>query len=299
MSTKKLTPKLSVVVIFFNMPREAKRTLFSLSSSYQRNVDESIWEVIAIDNGSSQPLDENEVIQYGNNFRYYYFDTQSKSPVDAINFGVTQANGELVSICIDGARILTPGVIRYTLDCFSAFASPFVCTLAWHLGNEIQNISMMKGYNQIEEDKLLDMIDWRNDGYKLFDISALAGSSEGGFFSSITESNFFTLRKSIFERERGYDTRFTAPGGGTANLDFYKRIAELPDIDTVHLLGEGTFHQFHGGVAANAPPDKHPKNANRAQYASIRGEKFTRPNIQPVYVGSMPEQAKRFISQSH
>ena len=288
-------PTLSVIVIMFNMQREAKRTLYSLSSEYQREVDSSSWEVLVVDNGSSAPLSEQEVAQYGVNFRYFYFDTNSRSPVQAINFAVTHAKGELVSVCIDGARILTPGILRYTLDCFNAFKNPFVCTLGWHLGKEIQNISMMKGYNQSVEDAMLDSVDWRNNGYLLFNIASLAGSSAAGYFSPIVESNFYTLKKTTYEQAYGYDIRFSAPGGGTANLDFYKRISERSDVQTVHLLGEGTFHQFHGGVTTNVSVNLHPKTSNRIQYEKIRGEKYSKPNVKPVYFGKMQEQAIQYL----
>ncbi len=279
----------------FNMRREAERTLFSLSAKYQRHIDSKLWEVLVIDNGSSIPLNEDEVSSFGANFRYCYFETISCSPVQAINYGVEQANGELISICIDGARILTPGILRYTLDCFKLFNNPFVCTLGWHLGSEMQNLSVKKGYNQAVEDNLLEKTDWQNDGYQLFDIGSLAGSCPEGYFSPIVESNFFTIKKTTYQQAYGYDIRFIAPGGGMANLDFYKRISEHHDVQTIHLLGEGTFHQFHGGVTSNVPPSQHPRHSIRAQYKLIRGEEYTKPSITPVYFGRVPKQAMRFI----
>ena len=44
---------LTVLVVFHNMRREAARTLHSLSRSYQRDIDDLDYEVIAIENGSS------------------------------------------------------------------------------------------------------------------------------------------------------------------------------------------------------------------------------------------------------
>src|SRR4029453_5975812 len=46
------TVALSVVVVFYNMRREAARTLHSLSRSYQRDVQDLDYEVLVIDNGS-------------------------------------------------------------------------------------------------------------------------------------------------------------------------------------------------------------------------------------------------------
>ena len=39
-------PKVSVVVVVYNMPREARRTLHSLSAEYQRHIDADDYEVI-------------------------------------------------------------------------------------------------------------------------------------------------------------------------------------------------------------------------------------------------------------
>ena len=49
--------RLSVVVVFHDMAREAPRTLHSLSPAYQRDLVTADYEVIAIDNGSTRPLD--------------------------------------------------------------------------------------------------------------------------------------------------------------------------------------------------------------------------------------------------
>ena len=72
-------PKLSVVVIFYNMRREAARTLYTLSSSYQTILTGSDYEVIAIDNGSSCPLSEEEVSAFGLNFQYHYLENLNEA----------------------------------------------------------------------------------------------------------------------------------------------------------------------------------------------------------------------------
>ena len=64
---------LSIIVIFHNMCREAERTLHTLSTAYQTGVSDADYEVIAIDNGSSQPLNPAWVSEFGTNFTYYFF----------------------------------------------------------------------------------------------------------------------------------------------------------------------------------------------------------------------------------
>ena len=63
---------LSVVVVFYNMRREAARTLMSLSRSYQRGLEGIDYEVIALDNGSDpdQRLTEQDVTAFGPEFRF-------------------------------------------------------------------------------------------------------------------------------------------------------------------------------------------------------------------------------------
>jgi hypothetical protein len=60
---------LSVVVVVHNMAREAPRTLFSLSATYQRNIGPEEYEVIVIDNGSTPPLDRVAIDFLRGNFR--------------------------------------------------------------------------------------------------------------------------------------------------------------------------------------------------------------------------------------
>ena len=65
----------------------------------------------------------------------------------------------------------------------------------------------------------------------------------------------------------------STPGGGFVNLDLWCRALELPGIRPVVLLGEGTFHQLHGGVATNAAPRSLAGSLEQweAQYKAIRG----------------------------
>ena len=50
-----MKPKVSIVVISYNMNRELPRTLLSLSLPYQKDIGRDDFEVILIDNGSKVP----------------------------------------------------------------------------------------------------------------------------------------------------------------------------------------------------------------------------------------------------
>ena len=293
-----MKPKLSVVVNFFNMRREAERTLFTLSAPYQRGVSAEDYEVIAVDNGSTEPLGADFVSRFGPNFAYLYFDADSPSPAKAINHAARLAQGDLLTCIIDGARMLTPGLVDHSINAARIFAHPFICTLAWHLGSKLQNRSMLEGYNREVEDRLLETVDWRNNGYQLFEISVLAGSSKQGFFGGTAdECNCFTMRHEDYSSLGGFDERFTTPGGGLVNLDFFERAVTRSDIDHVLLLGEGSFHQIHGGVATNVTEDQHPGGQFLDEYRRLRGKSYQSVvSHKTHYFGHMPDEALRFLN---
>ena len=295
-----IQPIVSIVVVIFNMEREAKRTLYSLTSEYQEGVIEQDYEVIVVDNGSTVPLSVDDIESFGPNFKYYYIEDASPSPASAINYGVRQSGGRIVGTIIDGARILSPGLIKYALCAFKTFLNPILSTLGWHLGSDVQMRSIQNGYNQEVEDQLLKSIDWPKDGYRLFEISSLAGSSEAGWFMPIAESNCLFMLRETFDKLGGYDERFDSAGGGLVNLDFYSRVCELPDAELIIILGEGNFHQIHGGVATNV---SEPKNQMlwkewEAQYFKIRNKKYTVPVKRPEYIGHVPRQALKWMLYS-
>ncbi len=280
-------PLLSIVVIFYNMQREAQRTLYSLSSQYQKLMGDYPYEVIAIDNGSTEPLNEQMVAAYGKQFRYVYFNAKTPSPCDALNFGVDQARGQYVMICIDGARILSPRILHYASLAFKAFKHPFVYTVGMHIGGKPQNYLVEQGYSRAEEDKLIATVDWRVDGYKLFDISCFAFSSGNGFFAALSESNCFAIKKSDYQMLGGYNSAFKSAGGGITNLDFFNRANQCLDLQPVKLLGEATFHQFHGGTATNVPMKDHPWKSMAEEYEHIYGRAFAVYERPPTYFGPL------------
>ena len=290
------TPQLSVVVIAYNMQREIQRTLHTLGASYQQDCDSDQLEVILVDNGSSPPLDA-EALQrnFAGRLRVLRREPDGVSPVHAVNQGVAMARGRWVAVMVDGARMLSPGLLGWMQRAFRLEPQAFVTTLGWHLGEEPQNTAMTKGYNQAVEDRLLASFDWQTNGYRLFDHACLALSCRQGWFSSIAESNCFALPKRVFQRLGGFDPRFVSRGGGLVNLDFFRLALAAPELRPVLLLGEGSFHQFHGGVATNVPLQDHPWQSFQAEYRAIRGMDYAEPHFEPLYLGRLSPQARRFL----
>jgi len=287
---------MSVVIAARNMERELPRTLHTLRASYQSGVVESDYEVVVVDCGSIVPVQPESLNEHGGNFRLLRFD-DAPSPARSINQAVRGCSSEIVMLCIDGARMLSPGILRFALEAFKARQNPVVATMAWHLGPKVQMVSLLEGYDQAAEDLLLGTVDWRRNGYELFRISALAGSSSQGWFMPIGESNCIAMRREWYHRLGGLDERFQTPGGGFVNLDFYKRACE-ENGDLVILLGEGTFHQFHGGAATNKPLVHPHRELFGQEYRDLKGCDFFCPLTPSTYIGAMPPQALPFVAAS-
>lgn len=291
---------LSLILCAYNMSREVPRTLYTLSRQYQQGVEDIDYEVIVIENGSSEALSEELVSSFGSEFRYIFYDEGNPSPVPAVNYAISQSRGDLICVMNDGARMLSPGVIKYAMAAFKAFPNAVVSPLSWHLGPKVQMQSIQEGYCQTVEDDLLETVDWKQNGYTLFDISVLAGSSAKGWFQPIAESNCLFMRREALEQVGGMDERFVSPGGGLIALDFFKNCWLLDGVEPVIMLGEGTFHQVHGGVATNAPAGEKEKRIQlmHDEYEAIRGVSYSKPIREPVYLGKLPPESRRFLNLS-
>jgi Glycosyl transferase family 2 len=293
-------PHVSVVVVVYNMAREAPRTLLSLSATYQRHIDADDYEVIVVDNGSNPPLDPQIVAALEGNFRLIRIDHASPSPAQAINRGLAEARGDIIGVMIDGARIATPGLLHFSRHGAGLYDRAVVATLGWYLGFDFQRWSMRYGYDQTREEALLESIGWPQDGYRLFEIATMDDSSFDGWLAPIGETNALFMRRELWHVLGGMEESFDAPGGGLVNLDIYRRAADLPGAELVILLGEGTFHQFHGGIATNAPVESFPGRLAGwgKQYEAIRGCSFAYPSLKsaPTYLGTLPRPAlTRFV----
>jgi hypothetical protein len=288
-------PAVTVVVVVYNIPREAPRTLYSLSAAYQRHIDPDDYEVIVVDNGSTPPVDPSTLDSLQGNFRLIRIDPAPRSPAHAVNRGLAEARGDVIGIMIDGARIVTPGLLHFARHGASLYPKAVVATLGWYLGHDFQRMAMRGGYNQAREDALLKSIDWPADGYRLFEIGTMDESSLDGWFQPIAESNALFLRREFWDHVGGLDERFDAPGGGLVNLDTFLRIMESPGAALVVLTGEATFHQLHGGISTNAIPAFEAAHRKHwwSQYEFIRGRPFVywQPTHRPTYIGTLPPAA--------
>jgi hypothetical protein len=275
-------PELSVVVVAYDMARELPRTLRTLSASSQRGIERDDFEVILVDNGSPTPVDPDLLRAFDGHLRSVRIESAAPSPAAAANVGLAEARGALVGLVVDGARMASPGLLSTALTAARLDPRAVVATLGWHLGGTRHMEAAETGWDQRVEDELLAGIDWEQDGYQLFEVSTLAASSGRGWFGPIGESSALFLPRAVWDDLGGLDERFDLPGGGLVNHDLYRRACELDGTELVVLVGEGTFHQFHGGAATSR---RLTWEVMHDQYEKLRGHPYRPPSRLPLYVG--------------
>lgn len=280
-----MAPALSVVVVTYDMARELPRTLRSLDPAHQQGVVADDYEVIVVDNGSARPVDPQLVAGFGGHLRVLRIDPAPPSPARAANEGIGAATGDLVGLIVDGARLVSPGLLAHVRLGAGLAPRPVVTAPAWHLGSVPHMRAAEVGYDQAAEDELLAGSGWEDDGYRLFSIATFAGSGWRGLFGPMGESSSLFLPRRQWDELGGLDERFDLPGGGLVNHDLYRRACGAPDTRLVQLLGEGTFHQYHGGAATSR---RFGWDEMHAGYEAIRGQPFRPPTDEPLYVGTVP-----------
>ena len=298
---KRRRPRLSLVLVVYRMPVQARNTIRSLLPDYQRGVSRDDYEVVIVENRSREVLDPGFLRGLPDNFSYLLRDETAPTPVYAVNEAAATARGENICVMIDGARLVTPGVVRGMLQALDAVPNAVISVPGYHIGTELQQAAVEKGYGVEEDQQLLASVNWQDDGYRLFNIACFSGSCAPGFFLPNSESNCLTMPRRVWRDLGGMDGRFNLRGGGMVNLDLYRRVCEYPGIQHVVLPGEGTFHQFHGGVTTGGEPAAAREvfiQQIKDQYEELRGQPFASPQTHPVYIGGIHDAVLPFLSFS-
>jgi glycosyltransferase involved in cell wall biosynthesis len=297
MSTPEPPPKLSVVVACYEMAAQIKNTLQSLLPPYQRNISIDEYEIILIDNGSAKMLDE-ETRKISPNLDYIYLspNESSPSPAPAMNRGVALARAPRLCLMIDGARLLTPGVLSWGMRLLELSPRAMVEVRGWHLGPKWQPESVMEGYDHEEERRLLQAIGWPENGYRLWEVAASTPQVSRGYADPAPESNCIFMSRDLFFETGGFDERSREPGGGLVNLDFFSRaVATAGCVFT--LLGEGTFHQVHRGAATGlSKPILEEKFKQWRAESEALGQAIL-PDYEFILAGHMPRECASWLAR--
>lgn len=267
--------RISFVVVFYNMRREAERTLHSLSRAYQIGIEDLDYEVLCIDNGSKEPLDPQWIASFGPEFRLVPTSRILPSPCFAMNEAASMARGDRIAVMIDGAHVLSPGAVREAMKAMDDRPGCVVGLRQWFVNGD-QRWLAAAGYSRAHEDKLFKKIAWPSNGYGLFQISTPMFESPNHWFDGLNESNCLFLDMKLWRKIGGIDEAFSEPGAGLANLDLFVRAVEASGQRVITLLGEASFHQYHGGTTTNV--DDHTKDelveVYKAHYRELRGKEF-------------------------
>jgi glycosyltransferase involved in cell wall biosynthesis len=289
--------KLSVIVIAYNMQRELPRTLQALARSYQSAAADLAYEIIVVDNGSPQPLQLDAADADDLPVRLLRIENARVSPAQALNRGVAIAQGEIVCLMVDGAHLLTPGVFQWAMRGFAAFTCPVVAVRYFYLGPGEQPDTVLRGYDQQAEDALLQKIAWPVDGYRLFEVGTplASGADRITWFNRMFESNCLFMTRDHYRAIGGSDEQFDLPGGGFLNLDLFKRAADAEGAELVQLVGEGSFHQVHGGTTTNSEAAAREARllSYRDQYRELRGHERLLSDKPLNFLGHLPTQASK------
>ncbi len=292
-------PLLSVIVIAYKMPEQLAKTLYTLSAAYQTGVTEQEYEVIVVENASDENFDESMIAGFGGNFRFFRRDESAHTPVPAINFAFEKCRGQAIGLMIDGARMVTPRVIQYVL--MSLRISPHSLTVVpgYHLGEQGQHFNVSSGYNEEVEKEFLDSTNWRENGYELFSIADISGANPNGYLQPIMECNCMFASAVSFKKIAYADKRFTLRGGGAINLHMFRSLGMLQDSELVVLPGEGSFHQYHGGVTTSEYAGLECERAShRAQLQEIWGGEFHSLRREPTLLGAVTPLAQDYLAFS-
>ena len=299
MHTSSAPPTLSIIVIVYDMVRQAMNTLYTLSPQYQLNVLEDDYEVVIVENTSQDNLEESVVQALGANFRYFRRKESGVSPTPAINFAFQQCRSSYVGLMIDGARIVTPRVLQYALYAYRLAPNAVVMVPGYNLGPAEQHTVSPAEYNETIEQQHLADIRWQENGYRLFDLASMGGAHQFGYLIPPMESNCLFSGYTNFEKIGFADERFDLSGGGALNLHMYRSLGLLPDTQYFVLAGEGNFHQMHGGVTTRDCDERDAiVEVFRDQLQEIWNHNFHGLRRDPILLGTVTSHAQRFLLYS-
>jgi len=280
-------PRLSVVVIGYRMPEQLLNTVYTLSVPYQRSVETRDYEIIVVENRSDRCVDTARLLALGDNIRYVLREEKGVSPSAAINVGLSHCRTPFIGLLIDGARMLTPRVLDNALMAAAIDADSLVIVPGYNLGPDLHHLT--SDYNEDAERELLANARWKENGYRLFTIANISEANPRGVFQPFMECNCLFTSRANWQRTGGADEAFHFPGGGGLNLHLYRSLGVLKETEYFFMTpGEGSFHQYHGGVSTKERDDRAELLMSpRQQLESYWNGKFKGLEREPILLGAV------------
>ncbi len=292
-AARSIAPAISVIVIVYDMARQAMNTLFTLSPQNQVGVVPDDYEVIVVENRSSNNLNASEVEGLGVNFSYLLRDESGVSPAAAINDGLAKASGRTIGLMIDGARMVTPGVIATALEAVRIEPNSLLTLPAYNLGQGPHHLNVDYEHDEETEQALLATVPWAENGYLLLDVSSMGFAHEDGWLLPMIECNAMFAPALAFEEIGGADESFQLKGGGALNLHMYRQLG-LSRFSKQFFTApsEGSFHQFHGGVTTQqSEAATEVVDLAHAELQSHWNDSFSGLKREPVLIGAVYQPA--------
>jgi hypothetical protein len=195
---------------------------------------------------------------------------------------------------IDGARLVSPGVLELVLMAGRMDAGAVVAVPGYQIGPAMQHLD--PAHDEATDRALLARAGWPASGYGVFRVSSMSWANQAGWLRAFMECNCLFAPRDILRDGGCADERFDLPGGGALNLHIWRQAVLHPRARLVVLPGEGSFHQAHGGVTTAARPDRDAMlEAIRRQLDEISGEPFAAPAVTPLLLGEVPPEAALFL----
>ena len=262
-----------IVVGAHNMPSQVRRTLISLTPTYQASRLENI-HICLIDNSLSS-----HVIHQDLNFSPWTFEFSSipfsNKPIHhLIDTRIKSSSEDIVGVLIDGARLVSNQVIDHA--CHIITLSPFniVSVPNYQLGSCMQMRNPLAVDDKFNE-KLLKSINWPHSNCSdLIRISSM--ESHAGSDIPLFETNCLFVSRYLYNLVGGFDYSFRRSDGGFASADLFSRLVNLSNSRLYILHKEGSFHQFHGGTTtADAYKTEKLLKEMTREYLAIRKKPFS------------------------
>ena len=140
---------------------------------------------------------------FGPEFRYLDLGADATpTPATRSTAASRIAAGEAIAFMIDGAHVLTPGVLRYGMAGLADVRARDRRRPSSGTSVPASSATRCKaGYDQAYEDELFREIEWPLDGYRLFDIGHFIGDRD--WFDGLWESNCIFVPRKLLEQVGG------------------------------------------------------------------------------------------------